>query len=95
VSSQSVKDEMVLDLVAFYNAYEPGKKLFLDYEDFYTRWRGVLQMCEHKQSFGWVEITESGFSVVKEAHDGLAELGWFDEDDGDLESSYDYDPDEH
>jgi hypothetical protein len=85
-------DEMVLDLVSFYNAYDQDNKVFADYKDFYTRWRGVLQMAEHQHTFAWVAITEAGYQVISEAHSDLLELGWLD--DSDIDNANDYEPDE-
>jgi hypothetical protein len=69
-------DEMVLELVRFYLAYDEQP----EYQDFYTYWRGVLQLADHQYTFGWAEITDKGYEQVVEAYNALAELGYFDED---------------
>jgi hypothetical protein len=77
MSEQVSNEDMVLELVRFYLAYDEQP----EYQEFYAVYKGILQMADHQLSFGWTAITDKGYEQIAEAYNALAELGHFDEKD--------------
>jgi uncharacterized membrane protein len=78
-------DEMVLELTRFYYVYEPEQERFAKYREFAIYWNGILQMCSQQQTFDWVKITDKGYVEVANAYNDLVGLGYFEDEDEDLD----------